>query len=179
MQRNFARCLEVCLLLATFLSVSGAQQKPDADPWKPLQFLMGRWIGVGTGSPGEGKGYFMFSPALDGKVVVRTNHTEYPPKPGEKKGSIHDDLLTIYHDQGSSGTRAIYFDNEGHVIHYTVTNPVPDSMVVFETDPSDGAAQFKLIYAQLPGGMLNIEFFVAPPGREMKLYLQGTAKRES
>ena len=87
--------------------------------WGPAQFLVGNWAGEGGGQPGQGSGAFSFSPDLQGKVLVRKSFAEYPPANG-RPASRHDDLTIVYRDETTHALRATYFDNEEHVIQYTV-----------------------------------------------------------
>jgi hypothetical protein len=151
----------------------------ESNPWGGLQFLVGSWTGAGSGQPGQsGSGASDFAFDLDGKVLVRTNRTEYPPKPGEKAGVVHKDLLIIYPQPGASKLSAIYFDNEGHVINYSVALPAKQPAVVFESEASEKAPRYRLAYELAKDGTLSVEFFVAPPGGEFKSYVKGTLKRK-
>jgi len=64
--------------------------------------------------------------------------------------------------------RAIYFDSEGHVIHYTVSTPTANT-VVFESKDAPG---YRLTYA-LDGKKLNGKFDVGG-----KTYLTWTAVKK-
>jgi len=92
--------------------------------WDQLQFLIGSWSSPVSGQPGQGvSGSTTFSFDLDKKVIERKSRAEFAPGPGETKGQFHDDLLVIYQQPGETQFRAIYFDNEGHVIHYSLSFP--------------------------------------------------------
>ena len=102
--------------------LSAAQCAPAGaagDLWVPLQFLVGNWSGAGSGQPGDiVGGTTSFSFELGKKILVRKNRAEFSPKPGEKTGVVHEDLLIIYEQPGESRLRAVYFDNEGHAINH-------------------------------------------------------------
>src|SRR5271168_4336240 len=66
------------------------------ETWKPFQFLIGDWRGSGSGKPGVGPGEFSLKPELNGKVLVRRNRNEYPPRAGETNAVVHEDLMIIY-----------------------------------------------------------------------------------
>jgi hypothetical protein len=127
--------------------------------FESLQFLIGTWAGEGTGQPGAGQGDFSFQPELNGQVLVRRSFNQLA------SGPRHEDLMIIYLD----GTpRAIYFDSEGHVIHYAMSVPAPNS-VVFE---SNDGPKYRLSYA-LDGKKLNGKFEVGG-----KPYLSWTAVKK-
>src|ERR1039457_4806143 len=84
------------------------------DDWGALQFLIGSWTGEGGGGPGQGTGSFSFQPDVQGKVLVRRNHSEYPAAK-DRPAVVHDDLMIVYResDESAEGAlRAIFFDNE-------------------------------------------------------------------
>lgn len=173
----YAATLLLMAALALLPGVAGAMAQ-GPDPWAPFQFLVGAWSGLGSGKPGEavsGKTSFVFQ--LDKNVLVRNNRAEYAPKPGETKGTVHEDLMIIYRDSGGQGFRAVYFDNEGHVIRYAVSFPARQPSAVFESEASGSAPRFKLVYELAADGTLSIDFLVAPPGGEFKSYVKGSARK--
>lgn len=146
--------LAALLLLAPTLFA-----QPAAPRWESLQFLIGTWTGEGTGQPGAGQGEFSFQPELNNQVLVRRSYNQLA------SGPRHEDLMIVYLD---GPPRAIYFDSEGHVIHYTVSFPARDS-VLFE---SDDGPKYRLSYA-LDGKKLNGKFEVGG-----KPYLSWTTVRK-
>ena len=90
------------------------------DIWREIGWLTGQWQGEGNGQPGQGGGTFSFAPDLDKKIIVRKSHSEYQ---SNQNSSVitHDDLMILYAEPGGSSIKAAYFDNEGHVINYSVT----------------------------------------------------------
>ena len=96
-----------CLLLLVVAACANAQ---PADPWKGLQMLSGEWVGEGAGSPGASEGACSFTFDLQRKVMVRKSYAA-------GAAIRHEDLMVVYLEKG---LKAIYFDNEDHVIHYTV-----------------------------------------------------------
>jgi hypothetical protein len=162
--------------IAFSLTYSPAQAQTH-DLWAPFQFFLGDWSGVGSGKPGEAVGSTSFSFDLDKRVIVRKNRAELPPRAGEKSGLVHQDLMIIYQQPGDSTYRAIYFDNEAHVISYTVSFPAKQPSVIFESEGSDKAPRFRLIYEMASDSLLSIEFSIAPPGGEFQAYTKGRLKR--
>lgn len=60
---------------------------------------MGSWTGTGNGDPGKGAGGFSLKPDLQGSVLVRKSHSEYPATQG-RPATVHDDLMIVYAEQG-------------------------------------------------------------------------------
>jgi hypothetical protein len=170
-------------ILMTFSAISYPAQEQSSkagDPWAPFQFIVGDWAGAGSGQPGEAVlGSTSFSFDLGKTILVRRNRAQFAPGPGEKSGALHEDLLIIYRETDEPKFRAVFFDNEGHVIYYRVSLPANQPSVVFESDASDRAPRFRLVYEMGSDGLLSVKFMVAPPGGEFKTYTKGIIKRVS
>jgi hypothetical protein len=147
--------------------------------WEAWEYLLGEWEGGHEGDPGQGYGRFSFSFELDENILVRRNRTVFPATK-ERAGFAHDDLLIIY-TEFTGARRAIYFDNEEHVIHYEV-NVLPDQKTItLESDPTPSTPQFRFTYIKTGEDALEARFEMAPPGAPgaFAMYLEGTATRIS
>jgi hypothetical protein len=165
---------------AALAQVSRPTPGVPTDPWVGWRFLVGDWVGEGGGGPGEGSGSFSFRFELDGKVLVRRNHSEYTAASG-RQPTVHDDLMVIYPDAGRGGFAAAYFDNEGHVIHYVAALPADGTGITFLSEAAPSTPGFRLIYTKLPSDAVGITFEIAPPGGPgaFKTYLSGKAVRKA
>src|SRR5690242_7446242 len=101
-----------------------------ADPWRSLAFLEGTWDAkTKQGSAGaDASGAYTFRRELGGKVMARHSSSAGCKGPADFDCD-HKDLLYIFQDAPGQPLKAIYFDNEGHVIHYSVSSPTPTSAV--------------------------------------------------
>jgi hypothetical protein len=162
-------CAVILLAVATLHG-----QKP-ANVWAPIEFLLGDWVGEGDGGPGQGSGEFSFYKDLDGKVAVRKNFAEYPATK-DRPALRHDDLMIVYPDSGT--LRAIYFDNDGYVIHYAVQG-TKDS-AVFLSDALPSAQRFRLTYERTSADAVSLKFEIAPPGKPdaFTTYIQARVRRK-
>jgi hypothetical protein len=142
--------------------------------------LIGDWSGEGGGNPGSGSGTSSFQFDLQQQVLVRRSHSEYPAS-GNRPATVHDDLMVIYADSGSEQSRAIYFDNEGHVINYFATWSAGGDVVTFVSKPAPGTPQFRLTYKKADAQTWTISFEMAPPGQPdaFKPYVSGQLRRTS
>lgn len=157
------------ILVGVLAASAGSAAEPG---WEELGFLVGDWVGSGSGAPGSGAGTFSFRPGLDGRILVRSAHSEYPAAAG-RPAVVHDDLLIVHGD----GAHAIYFDNEGHVIHYAIRVDEAARTATFASE--DPGPAFRLTYRELLPGRLRITFEISPTGKaeDFKAYLDGEAMR--
>jgi hypothetical protein len=154
------------------LAAVSALHAQTNDAWKKLDFLLGDWTGAAGEKDtqlGAGQGAFSFKAELKQKIIVRRNNAQYD------SGVQHDDLMVIYFDAPNDSPRAIYFDTEGHVIHYALSFPSPQR-VVFESDGTQPGPKYRLTY-WMEGASLDGRFEVAAPSSEYKTYLSWTSRK--
>jgi hypothetical protein len=151
----------------SLLSIACLSAQPDSSPLKPLAFLEGSW-GAKTELGATSSGTYTFAKELAGHILARHSVPASCNGPaGFNCG--HTDLLFIYPD--GEALKAIYFDNEGHVIHYTVSTPSPTT-AVFLSD------QFRLSY-ELKDGVLSGKFQMRMSGQtEWKSYLEWSGPKK-
>src|SRR5215831_12501867 len=118
------------LLLAVMGCALQAQTATANNRWAPLTFLIGEWTGEGGGGPGQGSGGFSFLPDQNGTILIRKNRADYPAAK-DRPAFSHTDLMIVYREPEETKLRAIYFDTEDHVIHYTVEAPADGNSVQF------------------------------------------------
>jgi hypothetical protein len=152
--------------------------RPPTDPFQPVSFLVGTWEARTVNDPSvTATGAYTFRAELNGHIVVRHSISDA----GKCKGPVdfnceHSDMLYIYADAPGQPLRAIYFDNEGHVIHYAVTAPTPTS-AEFLSDSQQPGPQFRLIY-ELKGAVMHGKFQMRMPGQsDWKSYLEWSGSR--
>lgn len=169
------RWVIVCFCLAGL----AAAQTQTKNLWVDWQPFLGTWQGVGRGEPGQGKGEFTFEPALQGAVLTRHNYAEYPATK-DRAAFRHDDLMVIYPDADNKKTRADYWDNEGHVIHYDAE--VSATKLVFLSNEAQAGPRYRLTYFKSAGGdELRLTFEIAPPNdrNAFKTYIEASARRKT
>jgi hypothetical protein len=127
------------MLAILLLSACAFAQQPPNDKWSDLQPFLGTWEGAGGGGPGQGSGGFTFTPELQGAVLVRRSYAQYPATK-DKAAYRHDDLMILYPEGHAGITRADYWDNEGHVIHYYVELADGGRKLVMESETGPGRA---------------------------------------
>jgi hypothetical protein len=163
--------LTILLFAVTVAAIAQSPAKSE-DPFGRLAFLVGDWVGDGSGDPGNGSGGFTIKPDLEEHVLVRTNYARYPAT-ADRPAYRHDDLMITYPEGGD--LKAVYFDNEGHVIHYKISTTANTAVFVSE-GPGPG---FRLTYKRTDKDHLALKFEISPPDKpgEFKTYIEATAKR--
>jgi hypothetical protein len=149
------RSLAGLTLLITATVMSGGVGGAENGGLSALKFLEGKWVGEGSSEAGKGGGYATFEEDLQGKVMVRRNHAEYPAAEG-RPAYVHDDLMVIYPDTGTKGLRAFYTDNEGHVIHYSVSVSADGNVVTLLGDADGSAPRYRLSYTTSAADKMSI-----------------------
>jgi hypothetical protein len=162
--------------ILTVNCLAPAQRASGATRWEGWQPLIGFWVGEEDSV--QGSSHFSFLPDLRDKVLVRKNHAEYPATK-DRPAIVHDDLMIIYGDS-EADRNAIYFDNEGHVIEYTVSFSQDRKAAVFVSRATAGAPRYRLSYFQQGSNRCRITFEIAPPGKPEAFapYLEGFARRK-
>jgi hypothetical protein len=154
-----------------------AQTPAKPDPWTALHFLLGSWDAKTTGGVAQAQASagYAFQLELHDHLLARHSHTGACNAPDDFDCQ-HSDLLYIYPAANGPTLEAIYFDNEGHVIHYGVTTPTPNTVVLL-SDPAQPGPQYRLSYELLDGVMTG-KFELQIPGQtEFKTYLKWSGKR--
>jgi hypothetical protein len=161
---------KVCFLI--LCASSGLAQTVSSDPWQSLRFLIGTWDArtQGGSAGASGSGSYTFQLELRDHVLARHSSGANCKGPADFDCE-HGDLLYVYQDAPRQPYKAIYFDNEGHVMHYDVSIPSPTSVVFL-------SGQFRLSY-ELRGSTMYGKFQMrAPAQAEFKSYLEWSGARK-
>ena len=161
-----------------FLSITSRAQD-SAKAWAAFEYLIGDWVGEGGGQPGQATGGFTFLPDLQNHILVRKNHAAYPAAK-DRPASTHDDLMVVYRDTDNTSPRAVYFDSEGHVIHYSVTVSADHKTIEFVSEATPANPRYRLVYLVSGSDALTLRFEIAPPGKpdSFSTYIEAKAKRK-
>lgn len=151
-------------------------QKPTGG-WDKWQFLIGEWAGEANGQPGPGSGTFSFNLDLNGNILVRKSHTNFPAM-NNRPAFSHDDLLIVYKNSSGIPFKAIYFDNERHTINYEIS--YSDNSIILTSEVIQNVPRFRLTYEKLDDKKLNVRFEMTSPQnpQEFKIYLEGRSVRQ-
>ena len=87
--------------------------------------------------------------------------------------------MIVYHS-GDGSNRAIYFDNEGHIINYDIAFSPDSSSVTFVTGIIPSEPRYRLTYSRGVNETVEIRFEIAPPGKPeaFSKYIEAKARRK-
>lgn len=174
MKRCFSAWTTMTLLAACCLS---AQTPAKSDPWAGLRFMIGSWEAKTTGGMAQAQAAGSYSFRLELRDHILARHSATGACNSEDQIDCrHNDLLYIYFEGAGPALKAIYFDNEGHVIHYEVSIPKPGTVVLL-SDGAQPGPQYRLSY-ELADGVMTGKFELKMPGQsEFMSYLEWSGKR--
>jgi hypothetical protein len=122
-------------------------------------------------------GTYTFNPELKHHVLVRHSGSPAACKGPRNYDCGHSDLLYVYEEPENQSLKAIYFDNEGHVIHCEVSAP-NSTTVIFSSEQSPSGPQFRLIY-ELEDAVMSGKFQIRGPGQaEWNSYLEWSGAKK-
>jgi hypothetical protein len=181
MNRVFISGLLMLSFIAGSAKLSGISARPKdetqpatADKWKAFQFLFGTWSGEGLGPGGKGPGTLTVEPDLDGTILKAVNNQNFPGNEKQPPFTYRGMMIV------SSPTKALFVDNEGHVLHYTVRATPNKVVFTGEREAVPVSPRFRFSYALLENGKLDCSFDIAPMGTPDKfsIHVGGTASRK-
>jgi len=165
-------------IMALAIGICGLSSKSYGQQdttWQKWNWLIGDWVGEGSGVPGQGGGWFSLQPDLGGKILMRKNHSEYLATK-DKPEIIHDDLMIVYLDNAGQPAGAIYFDNEGHVINYAIA--YRERSIIFTGNRVQKMPVFRLTYAPLANDSIAVKFEMSGDGNTFRTYTEGKCIRK-
>ncbi len=88
--------------------------------------------------------------------------------------------MIIYMDAANNRLRAIFLDNEGHTINYSVRSADDGNSIEFLSDLQSSSPRFRLTYQKVSTDALKLKFEIAPPGKpeSFQTYIEATARRQ-
>ncbi len=171
------------MLCATTLQLGslGAQQaNAPEDAMKPLQFLIGRWVGTSEGQPGAGSVQRSYTRILNSKYIQVTNESIYPPQEKNPKGERHEDMGMFSFDANRQRLVLRQFHVEGFVNQYIAEPGAVGPPLVFTTEAIENIPpgwRARESYRALGPNEIEEVFELAEPGKEFEVYSHTRLKR--
>ncbi len=123
----------------------------------------------------KGLAGFRFPQDINRKVMIRRSHSEYPATK-DKPEIIHNDLMVVYLDNANKPNNAVYFDNEGHTISYSVA--YSGGAIILTSHKTENALIFRLTYIPLDMNSVDVKFEMSQDGEKFFVYTEGKCKRK-
>ena len=76
-----------------------ATQPSTPDPWEPIRFMAGEWVGTAEGQAGKGTVHRTCSFVLKNRYLYEMNTSTYPPQEANKAGEIHEHWSMFSYDR--------------------------------------------------------------------------------
>jgi hypothetical protein len=137
-----------------------------------MRFLEGTWEARSSGGAAGAQvsGSYTFKRELKDHILARRSDAGDTCKGPKNFDCDHSDLLYIFQEAEGQPLKGIYFDNEGHVIHYGVSSPMANTVIFLS--PESAGPQFRLVY-ELKDAVMSGKFQMRMPGQsEWKSYLE-------
>jgi hypothetical protein len=177
-EKKLKSFVAITILFALALTQHDQAHSAPTDPWTALGFLEGTWAAhtQGGSAGAQSNGTYTFKSELKHHVLVRRSDSAACKGPADYDCE-HSDVLYVYRDAENRPLKAIYFDNEGHVIHYGVFTP-DSTTAMFVSDASPSGPQFRLVY-ELKAAVMSGKFQMRMPGQaEWKSYLEWSGAKK-
>lgn len=177
-RRDTMRNLILCSLLSVSALAQANQTAPSVnDSWERLHLLIGTWkaqtSAQGTAAA-QALGTYTFQYDLNRNVITRTSSTDTCKGPASYDCQDHDTLI-LYRNTGDPTPHAFYADSEGHVIHYDVTTPDENTVILLSSTPGP---RFRLVY-HFENNIMTGKFQVmSPASSDFKSYLEWSGARQ-
>lgn len=146
---------------------------------RSLNYLVGDWVDDRrSGEPGTATaGGESWRVDLGGQVLIRMGWCEFPATTS-RPAFRHEDLLILY-PEGDDAMRGIFWDNEGHTIHYpNVTMQPGGKGIMLSSERSVPGPRQQLLYDFAEPDRLAAVFSLLVPGSpDFRPYLTWTSRR--
>jgi hypothetical protein len=149
--------------------------------WTPFTFLVGSWVGTGTGQPGASQVERTYQFVLNGKFLHVKNQSTYPPQDRNPQGEVHEDWDFISYDTIRKMFVFRQFHIEGFVNQYVLDYLAPDGQTIaFVTEAIENIPtgwRAKETYTILNPNEFTEIFELAGPGKDFEIYSENHFKR--
>jgi hypothetical protein len=170
----------LAIAAALWLGLASPARAQDADPWKPLERLVGDWRGTATGQAGTGDVTRRYAKVMGGRFVQETNTSTYLPQEKNRKGEVHEHSGMFSYDKQRKLLMLRQFHIEGFVNTYRQVSEPGAAKLVFESEGFenfDNAWKARETY-EFDGDDRFVETFeLAPPGKDFRIYSRTELKR--
>jgi hypothetical protein len=154
---------------------------PAADPWAPLRFLEGEWIGRAEGEPGVGTVHRSYQFVLGHRFLHERNVSAYVPKQPQTTGEVHEHWSFISFDKKRKRLVLRQFHQEGFVNQYVLdpeqSGPRRLVFVSESFENLDPRWRARETYDVGSPEDFTETFELAEPGKDFQVYSRNSFKR--
>lgn len=169
------------LALTCALGISASAQTAAPNPWEPVRFLVGEWVGQAQGESGMGTARRSKQFVLGRRFLHdRTVSTYAPQKPGSP-GEVHEHWSLISYDKKRKRIVLRQFHQEGFV-NQDVLDPERSTAqhLVFVSEGFENLDSrwcARETYDVLSKDAFTETFEIAPPEKEFSVYAKNEFSR--
>ncbi len=142
--------------------------------WTTLEFLLGRWEGVGSGEPGLAHYERTYELILDGKFILEKNKSTYPAQEDNPQGEVHEDWGIFSRDKSRKTFILRQFHTEGFVNQYVMQPSSPGGQeIIFISEAIENITngwRAKETYQVISPDEFIEVFELAEPGKDFVEY---------
>jgi len=171
----------IVIFILIISSCISAQQKKTSTKWLPLDFLIGKWEGKGTGKWGESTIIREYGYLMGGTYIIGKNISNYEKQSQNPEGEIHDNWDIISYDKGRKKYVLRQFHAEDITNKYaTDSSSVFNGKFEFESEEIENFRsgwKAKEVYIFENENSFVEIFYLSAPGKDYSEYVRNTFKR--
>ncbi len=162
-------CLLVAAIFLLLASTVFAEDPGDTDPWQPILFLKGEWVGAGVGMGGDSKVSHIYKYVIKEKFLHLNTQSIFRSQEEDKPDDIHEDWGFFSYDSDRGVLVLRQFLSEGYVNTYVLATVEPNSntlVFISELTESAGGMRARITYKVHNQDEYELLLDLAPPGKE-------------
>jgi hypothetical protein len=166
--------------LARASAASSAVTQGTADPWQPIRFLEGTWIGTSEGEPGKGTVERMYTFVLKSRFLQERNVSTYPAQAANASGEVHEHWTFFSYDRKRAVLVMRQFHQEGFVNQLALTKSAStDKKLVFDSESLENLGNWRAreTYEIISNDEFIETFEIGQPGQPLHVYSRNHFKR--
>jgi hypothetical protein len=173
------RLLFIIIVLLPGILFAQTDEQPDI--WKPLNFFIGSWEGLGEGLSGTSKVEADFKFVLNGKFLEARYRAVFEPSEENPQGEVHEDFGFFSYD--TSRKKFVYrqFNIEGFVNQFVLDSISPDGKIIIfiaeKIENAPASLRVRITYKILNNDEFEEIFELAFPGKDFEVCVKNHLKR--
>lgn len=158
-----------------------AQETIRDDIWKPFNFFIGAWEGIGGGQLGKGTGKRNYEKVLNNQFLHFQNSMVFESRQDSTEGEIHHDFGVISFDRGRKKYVLRQFYSEGYINQFVLDTLFTDQKTyIFVTENVENGPkgiQARITLSIIDSKNFSETFELASPGKAYNVCVINRWKR--